>query len=162
MQDAQPPEEVQEAFLDAIKAREDKERIINEAKAYRNDLLPKARGESEAIRERAEGYKQRVIAAADGEADRFLSVLEEYEKAPAVTRERLYLEAVESVMANSSKVMVDVEGGNNLMYLPLDKLITQEGGRSVTSRTPRVETQTTTAADLGRSDNRRSRDGRSR
>jgi membrane protease subunit HflK len=161
MQDAQPPEEVQEAFLDAIKAREDQVRVINEAKAYSNDLIPKARGEAEAIKERAEGYKQRVTAAAEGEADRFVKVLTEYRKAPEVTRERLYLETVESVMGNASKVMVDIEGGNNLMYLPLDKLINQDGDRRTPAGTPGA-VNPTPSADLGRGINRRSRDGRSR
>ena len=132
MQDAQPPAEVQDAFFDAIKAREDQERIINEANAYKADVVPKARGEAQAVVQRAEGYRARVIALAEGETARFLQVLAEYHKAPEITRERLYLEAVESVMANSSKVLVDVEGGNNLMYLPLDRLLTpraQEPGR---------------------------------
>ncbi len=123
MQDAQPPSQVQEAFLDAIKAREDQERIINEAKAYAADVVPKARGEADAIHERALAYKQRIIAQADGEASRFEKVLNEYRKAPEVTRERLYLETIESVMANTSKVLIDIEGGNNLIYLPLDQLL---------------------------------------
>lgn len=123
MQDAQPPREVQGAFDDAVKAREDEERFKNEARAYREDVLPKARGDANAIREQATAYEKRVIAAAQGETDRFLKVLEQYHRAPQVTRQRLYLEAVESVIANSSKVLLDVEGGNNLMYLPIDKLI---------------------------------------
>ena len=123
MQNAQPPAEVQEAFFDAIKAREDQERIINEANAYKADIVPKARGEAQAIVERAEGYRQRVMAHAEGETSRFLQILTEYRRAPEITRERLYLETVESVMANSSKVLVDVPGGNNLMYLPLDRLL---------------------------------------
>ena len=128
MQNAQPPAEVQEAFFDAIKAREDQERIINEANAYKADIVPKARGEAQAIVERAEAYRQRVIAHAEGETSRFLQVLTEYRRAPDITRERLYLEAVESVMANSSKVLVDVPGGNNLMYLPLDRLVAPRSG----------------------------------
>jgi modulator of FtsH protease HflK len=128
MQDAQPPKEVQDAFFDAVKAREDEVRLKNEARAYAADILPKARGEADAIRERARGYQQRVVAAADGETDRFLKVLSEYAKAPDVTRKRLYLEAVETVMANSTKVLIDVEGGNNIMYLPLDRLIPRADG----------------------------------
>ena len=123
MQDAQPPSQVQEAFLDAIKAREDQERIINEAKAYAADVVPKARGEASAIHQQALGYKQRIVAQADGESSRFLKVLNEYRKAPLVTRKRMYLETIESVMANTTKVIVDIEGGNNLLYLPLDQLI---------------------------------------
>jgi len=126
---AQPPEEVQAAFSDAIKAREDKERFINEAQAYRNEVLPRARGDAQRVIEESEGYKTRVEQAALGESQRFLSLLEEFEKAPEVTRDRLYLEAMESVFANTSKVLVDSEGGNNLMYLPLDKLIEQNGDR---------------------------------
>ena len=156
MQNAQPPEEVQEAFLDAIKAREDQVRIINEANAYRNDLVPKARGEADAIKERAEGYRQRVVAAAEGEADRFEQILTEYTRAPEITRERLYIESVESVMSNASKVMIDVEGGNNLMYLPLDKLITERGGANNSRPSgPNIGNNSTTTSDLGRSDNRR-------
>ncbi|HSS63254.1 MAG TPA: FtsH protease activity modulator HflK [Gammaproteobacteria bacterium] len=123
MQDAQPPDPVQEAFLDAIRAREDQERIINEANAYKADIVPKARGEGAAILQRAEAYRQRIIAEAEGETDRFLKVLAEYRQAPAVTRERLYIESMESVLVNSSKVMVDVQGGNSLIYLPIDRLL---------------------------------------
>ncbi len=126
MQDAQPPREVQDAFDDAVKAREDEERFKNEARAYAADIIPKARGDGNAIREQTRAYKQRVIAAAEGETDRFMQVLEQYRKAPDVTRERLYIEAMESVIANSSKVLIDVEGGNNLMYLPIDKLVERE------------------------------------
>lgn len=125
MQDAQPPAQVQDAFNDAVKAREDEIRLVNEAQAYANDILPKARGDADAMREQAEGYKQRVTAVAQGEADRFLALLTEYEQAPDVTRERLYIETMQSVLANSSKVLMDVEGGNNLMYLPIDKILEQ-------------------------------------
>ncbi|MDJ0862130.1 MAG: FtsH protease activity modulator HflK [Gammaproteobacteria bacterium] len=128
MQAAQPPAEVQEAFADVVKAREDEVRLKNEAEAYANDILPKARGDADAIREQAEGYKQRVIAEADGATSRFLAVMREYERAPEVTRQRLYLESVESVLGSTSKVLVDVEGGNNLLYVPLDKMLS--GGRN--------------------------------
>ena len=127
MQSAQPPEQVQEAFADAVRAREDEERVKNEARAFAADILPKARGEANAIVERSQAYKQRVISLATGESARFSSVLEEYQKAPDVTRQRLYLDTVESVMSNSSKVLVDVQGGNNLLYLPVDKLIQGAG-----------------------------------
>jgi membrane protease subunit HflK len=120
---AQPPEEVQAAFSDAIKAREDQERFISESEAYKNGLLPQARGDAVIALEEARAYKARVINAAQGEANRFESLLTEYEKAPEVTRERLYIESLEAVLSNSSKVIVDVEGGNNLMYLPIDKLM---------------------------------------
>ena len=121
----QAPEEVQSAFLDVIKAREDKERFINEAQAYRNEVLPRARGDAQQILEESEAYKARVVQASIGESRRFVALLEEYEKAPAVTRDRLYLEAMERVLANTSKVLVDSDSGNNLMYLPIDKIIEQ-------------------------------------
>lgn len=123
MQRAQPPAPVQSAFDDAVKAREDEQRTKNEARAYAADILPKARGEANAIREEALAYRERVVAAADGETSRFLRVLGEYSKAPAVTRERLYIETVEAVLASTNKVMIDVEGGNNLTYLPLDQIM---------------------------------------
>jgi len=122
---AQPPEQVQAAFSDAIKAREDKERTINEARAYSNQVLPRARGDAQRALEESEAYKTRVVQAALGESERFLSLLTEYKKAPEVTRERLYLEAMETVMSNTSKVMIDNDGGNSLMYLPIDQLVNQ-------------------------------------
>lgn len=126
MQDAQAPEQVQGAFADAVKAREDEQRFKNEAEAYANDVLPKARGQAARLIEEANAYRDQVIAAAEGETARFLSVLAQYEKAPAVTRKRLYLESMESVLGQSSKVLVDTKGGNNLLYLPLDKLMQRE------------------------------------
>lgn len=131
MQDAQPPPEVQDAFSDVVKAREDEVRLKNEAEAYANDILPKARGDAAAMREQAEAYKQRVVAGAEGETNRFLSVLGEYRKAPEVTRKRLYIESLESVLGSTSKVLLDVEGSNNLLYVPLDKLLSgQPAGAS--------------------------------
>ena len=121
--EAQPPEQVQDAFSDAIKAREDEQRYINEAEAYRNEIIPLARGQAKQMLEQAIAYKVKLINAAEGEASRFTQLFTEYKKAPAVTKERLYLEAVESVLSNSSKVMIDVEGGNNMMYLPLDQIL---------------------------------------
>ena len=129
MDEAQPPEEVQDAFEDAIKAREDEQRIINEANAYRNDVVPKARGEGQGLLEQAEAYRTRVIKSAQGETSRFNQLLAEYQQAPEVTRERLYLDAIESVMARSPKVLVDVQGGNNLMFLPLDQLLGRAASR---------------------------------
>lgn len=127
LNDAKAPTEVQEAFDDATKAREDKESYINEAKAYRNDIIPKARGDAQQLIEQAKAYKVSRIKSAEGEAERFTKLLIEYERAPRVTRERLYLETIEDVLANSGKVVVDVEGGNNLMYLPLDKIMSRSG-----------------------------------
>ena len=123
MDEAQPPEEVQDAFEDAIKAREDEQRIINEANAYRNDVVPKARGDAQGLLEQAEAYKTRVIKSAEGETSRFNQLLAEYQRAPEVTRERIYLDTLESVMTRSPKVMIDVQDGNNLMFLPLDQLM---------------------------------------
>ena len=123
MDEAQPPEEVQDAFEDAIRAREDEQRIINEANAYRNDVVPKARGEGEGLLEQAEAYKTRVVKSAQGETSRFNQLLAEYERAPEVTRERIYLDTLESVMTRSPKVMIDIPDGNNLMFLPLDQLM---------------------------------------
>ncbi|MCF6283017.1 MAG: FtsH protease activity modulator HflK [Candidatus Polarisedimenticolaceae bacterium] len=127
MQPAKPPEQVKSAFDDAIKAREDKERLENQAEAYANEVLPKARGEAARQVADAEAYRDKVIAEAEGESNRFLAVLAEYEKAPEVTRERLYLDTVEEVMSGTNKVIMDVKEGSSLMYLPLDKLI--EKGR---------------------------------
>ncbi|MEQ1543739.1 FtsH protease activity modulator HflK [Methyloglobulus sp.] len=126
LQDAQPPEQVQNAFEDAIKAREDQQRFINEAQAYANDVVPKARGAAARKLQEAEGYKEQVIAQAEGETNRFTKLVTEYKKAPEVTRKRLYLEAMETVMSETNAVMIDVKGGNNMMYLPLDKMIQQK------------------------------------
>jgi len=122
LQDAQPPEQVQGSFEDAIKAREDKQRLINEAEAYSNDVVPKARGAASRIVQESEGYKEKVIARANGDVSRFSQLLTEYKKAPAVTKQRMYIEAMELVLGRSNNVLVDVKGGNNIMYLPLEKL----------------------------------------
>ncbi len=131
--ESKPPTQVQAAFDDVIKAREDEERVKNEAQAYANAVVPEARGLAQRQIEEASAYKEQVIANAQGEADRFNKLLAEYRKAPEVTRERLYLEAVQGVYSNASKVMVDVEGGNNIMYLPLDKLAEQSKSRTTGS-----------------------------
>ncbi len=123
MQPAKPPEDVKAAFDDAIKAREDEQRLVNEAEAYRNDILPRARGAAARVREEANAYKASVIAKSEGDAARFDQLLTEYEQAPEITRKRLYLESIESVMSGTNKVLLDAEGGNSLMYLPLDKLM---------------------------------------
>lgn len=124
MQNAQPPEQVQAAFDDAVKAGQDLERQKNEGQAYANDVIPKARGNAARLMEEASGYKQRVINEALGNASRFSQILAQYEKAPQVTRQRLYLETQEQVLSNTSKVVVDQKSGSgNMLYLPLDKLI---------------------------------------
>ena len=158
MQNAQPPTQVQDAFLDAIKAREDQERIINEAKAYQADVVPKARGEANAILAEAEAYRQRVEAIALGDASRFEQVLQAYRVAPEVTRDRLYLEAVESVLANTSKVLVDIPEGNNLMYLPLDQIIQSRGDSSVPERQSFGAAGDSTTRGASSGDQRRSRE----
>lgn len=126
-----PPSEVQAAFNDVNKAREDEERYKNEAESYANGILPEARGQAQRVIEEATAYREQVIAQSEGDASRFDALLTEYKKAPQVTRERLYLDAVENVMTNSSKVMVDVEGGNNMLYLPLDKMMQSSSSSSV-------------------------------
>ena len=127
MQNAQPPAEVKDAFDDAVRAREDEERLKNEAEAYANDIIPKSRGAAARIVQEAEAYKESVIATSQGEASRFLQVLEEYNLAPGVTRDRLYLEAMEEVLSRSTKLMVDQgSNSNNVMYLPLDQLIRRQ------------------------------------
>ncbi len=125
VEETNPPREVQAAFDDVNKAREDEERLKNEAEAYSNGIIPEARGKAQRIIEEANAYKEQVVAEAEGDIQRFEKLLVEYKKSPKVTRDRLYLDALETVMANSSKVMIDVEGGNNMLYLPLDKIIQQ-------------------------------------
>lgn len=131
MGEAQPPEQVQDAFEDAIKAREDEQRIINEANAYRNGVVPKARGDAQGLLENAEAYKTRVVKSAQGETSRFDQLLTQYTRAPEVTRERLYIDSMEAILARTPKVMIDIENGNNMMFLPLDKLLS--GNRSGSS-----------------------------
>ncbi len=128
MQEANPPDQVKSAFDDATKALADKERVQNQAQGYANDIVPRARGAGARQIEAAKAYKSKVLAEAEGESNRFLALLTEYQRAPAVTRQRLYVETVESVLRNSSKVMLDVKDGNNLTYLPLDRMI-QPGTR---------------------------------
>ncbi len=119
----QPPQEVQAAFDDVIRAREDEQRVKNKAEAYANGIVPEARGQAQRLREEAEGYRQEIVARAQGEASRFTQLLGEYQKAPQVTRERLYLETLQEVLGRANKVIMDVEKGSNMMYLPLDKLM---------------------------------------
>jgi len=136
MQAAKPPEEVKAAFDDAIKAREDEQRLVNEAEAYRADIIPRARGQAARIREEANAYKATVSSRAEGEAARFEQLAKQYERAPKVTRERLYLDTMESVLSASSKVLVDTKNNNSLMYLPIDKLLQQNSGSSTVKALP--------------------------
>lgn len=122
LQNVQAPEQVLAAFEDVQKANQDRDRLKNEAQAYANDIVPRARGQAARLMEEAEGYKQKVIANAQGEAARFAQVLAEYQKAPAVTRQRIYLDTMQQVMNNSAKVVVDQKGNGSLIYLPLDRL----------------------------------------
>lgn len=156
MQDAQPPREVKPAFDDAVKAREDQVRLINEAEAYRNDVLPRARGAAARIMQEAEGYKAAIIAQAEGEASRFEQILTQYQQAPNITRQRMYLEKMEQVLSNSSKLVIDQSGGNNVIYLPLDQLLRQRrpGGNdsvSAPSTSTLSSDRSTASADDGRS-----------
>jgi len=154
IQQAQPPEQAQAAFEDANKAAQDRERLINEGRAYANDVIPKARGAAARLAEEAAGYRERVIAAADGDTSRFRQVLVEYSRAPQVTRERMYLETMQQVFANTSKVYVDSRGGGNLLYLPLEQLIRGAGdaqARAAQSQAAPVAGDTgTTPADAAR------------
>ena len=130
IQDAKPPSQVSNAFDDVVKADQDKVTSVNRAEAYANDIIPKARGRAARILQEAEAYKATTIAKATGEADRFDQILKEYQKAPEVTRKRLYLETMENVLSKTSKVMVDSSSGNSLMYLPIDKIIENNAKRS--------------------------------
>jgi modulator of FtsH protease HflK len=123
IQESRPPEEVRAAFDDVIRAKEDEQRSVNQAQSYSNGVVNEAKGNAQRLLAEAEGYKSAVISRAQGESSRFESLLAEYKRAPEVTRQRLYLETMENVMSSSSKVMVDVKGGNNMMYLPLDKIL---------------------------------------
>ncbi|MEO8485571.1 MAG: FtsH protease activity modulator HflK [Betaproteobacteria bacterium] len=126
LQNVQPPEKVQAAFDDAVKAGQDRERLKNEGQAYANDVIPRARGNAARLLEEAQGYQASVVSKSEGDASRFRQIVTEYQKAPAVTRERLYLDMMQSVLGPSSKVLVEPKSGN-LLYLPLDKLIQQSG-----------------------------------
>ena len=139
MQNAQPPEQVQAAFDDAVKAGQDRERLRNEGEAYRNDVVPRARGTAARIVEEANAYRDRVIAGAEGEASRFMQVYDEYRRSPEVTRERLYLETMQQVLSNTSKVLIDADNGNNLMLMPLDRLM-QSGSSAARGTEPRSTT----------------------
>lgn len=127
LQEAKPPDEVQDAFQDVVRAREDEQRLINEAQTYANGVIPVARGGAARRLEEAEAYKAQVVNVARGEAMRFLEVLDEFTAAPEIMRTRLYIEAIESMLSNSSKVLLDLDGNNNLVFLPLDQLIGQRG-----------------------------------
>jgi membrane protease subunit HflK len=146
MQSTQPPEQVQAAFDDAVKAGQDRERQKNEGEAYANDVIPRARGTASRLLQESEGYRARVIATAEGEASRFSKLYAEYAKAPEVTRQRLYLETMQQIYANTSKVLVDTKGSGNLLYLPLDKLMQSTATSVVTSASEVVPDRPSTPA----------------
>lgn len=160
LQNAQPPQRVQGAFADAIKAREDQQRLKNEAEAYANDRLPRSRGQAAREIAEATAYRDRLVAEAEGDAARFNSLLTEYKKAPGITRERLYLDAINDVMSNSSKIMLDVDQSNPLLYLPLDKLSkgggvsTPQSTSSFNSAAPSTSSHSDSGAREGRSRDR--------
>ncbi|WP_431261301.1 FtsH protease activity modulator HflK [Roseateles chitinivorans] len=155
----QPPEQVQAAFDDAFRATADRERLKNEGEAYANDVIPRAQGQAARLREDAEAYRARVVSFADGDAQRFKSVLAEYQKAPAVTRDRLYIDTMQQVYSRVTKVMVDAKSGSNLLYLPLDKLMQQTSGTvTTTAPTPVLPTETTPSSPSSLSTDPRSRD----
>ncbi|MET3105685.1 membrane protease subunit HflK [Oxalobacteraceae bacterium GrIS 2.11] len=145
MQGVQPPEQVQAAFDDAVKAGQDRERQKNEGQAYANDVIPKARGAAARLQEQSQAYQAQVIANAEGNASRFKQVLDEYQKAPAVTRDRMYLDTMQQIFMSTTKMMVDTKSGNNLIYLPLDKLI---GQTLATDPNASVQKATGTAQDV--------------
>ena len=141
MQNAQPPEQVQASFDDAVKAGQDRERAKNEGQAYANDVIPKAKGAAARLIEEANGYRQRVVANSEGEASRFRQILTEYQKAPGVTRERMYLETVQQVLESTSKVIIDQKAaGGSLLYLPLDKIMQSQAAAAAATPQPRAET----------------------
>lgn len=162
IEDAQPPSEVQAAFDDVIRAKEDEARVKNEAETYKKKVIPEARGTAKRMLEEAEAYKAEVVAHADGEAQRFSKLLAEYEKAPQVTRQRLYIDTMQKVMSNSSKVMVDVDG-SNLLYLPLDQLMQKSSnvdlldGNVSSSVAPSSSTNKRSQRDYSRTSSREAR-----
>jgi membrane protease subunit HflK len=167
LQNAQPPEQVQASFDDAVKAGQDRERAKNDGQAYANDVIPKARGTAARLMQEAEGYKQKVVVSAEGEASRFKQVLTEYSRAPQVTRDRMYLETMQQVFSNTSKIMVDARAGNQMLYLPLDKLIGQGGGGAAAAEPlpvprPSVDPSPPTSVDARSRDAGRTRERETR
>jgi modulator of FtsH protease HflK len=161
VQNVAVPEQVQAAFNDAVKATADRDRFKNEGEAYASDVIPKARGTAARLREESEGYRARVVAQAEGDAERFRSVVDEYKKAPGVTRDRLYIDTMQQVFSSVSKVMVDSRSGSNLLYLPLDKLMQQGAGAAAAAAptpAPAEVPAGATAADSRSRDGARSRD----
>ena len=163
VQNVQVPEQVTAAFNDAVKAGADRDRFKNEGQAYASDVIPKARGTAARLREEADGYSQRVVAQADGDAQRFRSVLTEYQKAPTVTRDRMYIDTMQQVYSSVSKVLVDSRSGSNLLYLPLDKLMQQGAATGTVQVVPQAPPSAALPTDTGAAGaagaDARSRDG---
>lgn len=157
MQKALPPQEVKAAFDDAVKAREDQQRLINEAEAYSNDVIPRARGAAARILEESQAYRASVIARAEGDAERFNQIMREYAKAPQVTRQRLYIEAMEHILSTTNKVFVDQKSGNNVLYLPLDRMgnVTQQPAPALRAPEDEEELPATSEPLRDRRDTRR-------
>lgn len=170
MQAVQPPEQVQAAFDDAVKAGQDRERQKNEGQAYANDVIPRARGAASRLMQEAEAYRSRVVANAQGDSARFKQVLAEYQKAPAVTRDRMYIETMQQIFSSTTKIMVDSRSGSNLLYLPLDKLISQTAADATSAKAGTSAAQSSSSAaaltepsqsvETQRQRDSRSRDGR--
>jgi membrane protease subunit HflK len=160
-----PPEQVQASFDDVLKAGQERERAKNEAQAYANDVVPRARGAASRLTEEAEGYRARIVAQAEGDSQRFRSVLAEYQKAPQVTRERMYTDAMQDIYTNVTKVLVDTKAGSNLLYLPLDKIMQMTGpapGSAPAAAAPVVPATSPTPAPVPNSNSARSRERESR
>jgi membrane protease subunit HflK len=165
-----PPEQVQAAFDDVLKAGQERERAKNEAQAYANDVIPRAVGSASRLKEEADAYKARIVAQAQGDAQRFQAVLAEYEKAPQVTRDRMYIEAMQQVYSSVTKVLVDSRSGSNLLYLPLDKIlagagvatVAPEGQPAAASNAPSPASASTIPSDARARDVGRSRERESR
>ena len=159
-----PPEQVQAAFDDVLKASQERDRAKNEAQAYANDVVPRARGAASRLAAEAEGYRAKIVGQADGDAQRFRSVLTEYQKAPQVTRDRMYLDTMSEIYSNVTKVMVDAKSGSNLLYLPLDKLIQQvaQSAPSAPAAAPAAPPPASAPASAPSNNNARSRERESR
>jgi membrane protease subunit HflK len=158
-----PPEQVQAAFDDVLKAGQERERAKNEAQAYANDVVPRAVGSASRLKEEADAYKSKIVAQAQGDAQRFKSVLSEYQKAPQVTRDRMYLDSMQQIYSNVTKVLVDSKQGSNLLYLPLDKVMQMTGGATdpsvpATVLTAPAAAPTANTADTRTRDAARTRD----
>jgi membrane protease subunit HflK len=162
-----PPEQVQAAFDDVLKAGQERERAKNEAEAYANDVVPRAVGAASRLKQEADGYKARIVAQAEGDAQRFKSLVGEYQKAPQVMRDRLYIDAMQQIYSNTTKVLVDTKQGSNLLYLPLDKIIQQTGAATGVAPSTAPADAVHNAANTPANPNApaadvRARDGRSR